>query len=192
MKKYIVLVMGCICLLVLNGCANSSSPLTKHWSHVVQEMGGGKTILDIDHTHAFGPAGINLRIMQFKLSDAGARQLRSEGVQFLENLSSVRNFTRNPLLSKMYMWYRETKPFDTWNETPMLGGNGQQLTIEHLLDADRPSAQEALRELPAEVYTQLKEIISTSGAYYSYGGAWGRDLLIVSPDHKMIFRIYKG
>lgn len=189
MKRVLITLAASLTVLL-----QSCSSLGPHWKEVVNEIGVTKTLIDIDETHNSGPAGINGALTIFELDQATSEQITQAGVSYFEQLKAVTEFSesRSKILSEMYLWYRETKPHDNWQQTPIQNSDLSTKSVTELLGGTRTYTERILARLPQAYFQQLETAISDSGSFYSYGGFRNSDLLIVCPALNRIFRIHNG
>ncbi|MDA0781008.1 MAG: hypothetical protein PQ612_01240 [Rickettsiales bacterium] len=76
-------------------CSGFFNIFSSGWiKHIPQELKPTKVIYEVDGTHFFGPGGINDAFIVYKLSDEVVDKIQKEGLLYLENMSSTKDYKK--------------------------------------------------------------------------------------------------
>lgn len=173
------------------------------------------TIFEVEKSHRVGPGGMSQRFVVYALPDSIADKIAAQGLAYLNALPSTAELAKKvkPPRVDSYQEVNGQKvpsvtgpwsgPFTNWAPTPVapdlhwLRGR-QKVTVGW-----RPSllnffsrfkgdmAQEMVTTIPADVQVAFNEAISSSGSFFAYGHYRGMCLLVVSPETRKVYFLFR-
>ncbi len=146
-------------------------------------------------SHFMGPGGLNRSFRVYKLSNDVIDKLQSQKLLYLNNLQSsqeklkdIQNLDKETLFDV---------PFADWHETPIIKetkwlkrgrayNNNTDILIENFFQDDGFTAK-----IPADIRELFHKVAHSPNSFYSYGGYRDMCVLVVSPEFKRAFYLFR-
>jgi hypothetical protein len=174
-----------------------------------------QTIFEVEKSHKVGPGGMSQRFVVYTLPDSIADKIAAEGPAYLNALPSTAKLAKKvkPPRVDSYQEVNGQKvpyvtgpwsgPFTHWALTPVeadlrwlrgrqkvkVGWRPSLLNFFSQFKGDR--GQEMVTKIPTDVQVAFNEAISSPGSFFAYGHYRGMCLLVVSPETRKVYFLFR-
>jgi hypothetical protein len=174
-------------------------------ANIPKALKTGNIVQKTEKLNTFGPSGLSGALVVYELPEEVCAKIKNEGLEFLNALEMTKiQKMRSKPAGPRKPW---DETFIEWQPTPVQKDVDQWLRrrmawaeqwTPNLLNfyqryPDKPGRDPGFAStISPEMTEQVEHAILAPDCFYSYGGYVGRSVLIVDPDKRRAYYLYRG